>query len=242
MTNGEPETVVSASLQKIKWNKNPIKHFSFFHLIKSETSDSFINHFDGHFAYLKILDFYFKWLRVRQVSYMCMCFVCFTGGTKTGASASFVFFLLFLYYCTPRFLYPTILVFSMGSASLPQKYAFSRTIPMPEMFTCVLILTCHLMPWSVQQYMSLIHFLLHYSLHSTNKPWCIIQKHYNLCIIFYGKIFKSKFKLKMLHGTYWAVLVFIRAKHVVFISWNRMQVFLLLIYFVIMGIHFIKLN
>ncbi len=27
---------------------------------KSETSDSFVNHFDGHFAYLKTLDFYFK--------------------------------------------------------------------------------------------------------------------------------------------------------------------------------------
>ncbi len=61
MTDGEPETVVSASLEKIKLIKNPIKHlFLFFYFIKSETSDSFINHFDGHFAYLKILDFYFK--------------------------------------------------------------------------------------------------------------------------------------------------------------------------------------
>ena len=25
-----------------------------------KTSDSFVNHFDGHFAYLKTLDFYFK--------------------------------------------------------------------------------------------------------------------------------------------------------------------------------------
>ena len=66
MTDGEPETVVSASLQKIKSIKNPIKlllfssffFFSFF--IKSEISDSFVNHFDGHFAYLKTLDFYFK--------------------------------------------------------------------------------------------------------------------------------------------------------------------------------------
>ena len=57
MTDGEPETVVSASLEKIKSIKNPIKHFYF---IKSETSDSFVNHFDGHFAYLKTLDFYFK--------------------------------------------------------------------------------------------------------------------------------------------------------------------------------------
>ena len=66
MTDGEPETVVSASLQKIKSIKNPIKQnktkqtkkLLFF--IKSETSDSFVNHFDGHFAYLKTLDFYFK--------------------------------------------------------------------------------------------------------------------------------------------------------------------------------------
>ena len=61
MTDGEPETVVSASLQKIKSIKNPIKHFFFiFFFIKSETSDSFVIHFDGHFAYLKTLDFYFK--------------------------------------------------------------------------------------------------------------------------------------------------------------------------------------
>ena len=60
MTDGEPKTVVSASLQKIKLIKNPIKHFSFFYLIKPETSDSFVCHFDGHFAYLKTLDFYFN--------------------------------------------------------------------------------------------------------------------------------------------------------------------------------------
>ena len=61
MTDGEPKTVVSASLQKIKIIKNPIKHLFFiFYFIKSETSDSFVNHFDGHFAYLKTLDFYFK--------------------------------------------------------------------------------------------------------------------------------------------------------------------------------------
>ena len=60
MTNGEPET---ASLQKIKSIKNPVKHlFIYFYFIKSETSDSFVNHFDGHFAYLKTLDFYFKGL------------------------------------------------------------------------------------------------------------------------------------------------------------------------------------
>ena len=63
MTDGEPETVDSASLQKIKSIKNPIKRFCFvfiFYFIKSETSDSFVSHFDGHFAYLKTLDFYFK--------------------------------------------------------------------------------------------------------------------------------------------------------------------------------------
>ena len=31
--------------------------FFIFYFIKSETSDSFVNHFDGHFAYLKTLDF-----------------------------------------------------------------------------------------------------------------------------------------------------------------------------------------
>ena len=47
------------SLQKIKLIKNLLKHFfSIFYFIKSETSDSFGNHFDGHFAYLNTLDFY----------------------------------------------------------------------------------------------------------------------------------------------------------------------------------------
>ena len=55
MTDGEPETAVSACLQKIKSIKNNI-----FYFIKSHTSDSFVNHFDGHFAYLKTLDLSFK--------------------------------------------------------------------------------------------------------------------------------------------------------------------------------------
>ena len=64
MTDGVPEIVVSASLQKIKSIKNPIKQFlKIFYFIKSETSDSFVSHFDGHFAYLKTLDFYFKGLK-----------------------------------------------------------------------------------------------------------------------------------------------------------------------------------
>ena len=57
----ENPRLVSASLQKIKSIKNPVKHFLFiFYFIKSETSDSFVNHFDGHFVYLKTLDFYFN--------------------------------------------------------------------------------------------------------------------------------------------------------------------------------------
>ena len=56
MTDGEPETAVSVSLQKIK--KVLFLFFKFmFYFIKSQTRDSFDNHFDGHFAYLKTLDF-----------------------------------------------------------------------------------------------------------------------------------------------------------------------------------------
>ena len=70
MTNGEPETAVSASLQKRKSIKNRHKHFFFiFYLIKSQTSDSFVNHFDGHFAYLKTLDFSFKETHKRTNSF-----------------------------------------------------------------------------------------------------------------------------------------------------------------------------
>ena len=77
MTDGEPETAVSASLQKIKSIKNQHKqkqkenkqtiiniYFFIFYFIKSQTSDSFVNHFDGHFAYLKTLDFSFRDLNV----------------------------------------------------------------------------------------------------------------------------------------------------------------------------------
>ena len=32
-----------------------------FYFIKSQTSDSFVNHFDGHFTYLKTLDISFKY-------------------------------------------------------------------------------------------------------------------------------------------------------------------------------------
>ena len=69
VTDGEPETAVSASLQKIKSIENQHTHFSsfsfssflyIFYFIKSQTCDSFVNHFDGHFAFLKTLDLSFK--------------------------------------------------------------------------------------------------------------------------------------------------------------------------------------
>ena len=62
MTDGDPETAVSASLQKIKLikNQNNIFIVFIFYFIKSHTSESFVNYFDGHFAYLKTLDFSFK--------------------------------------------------------------------------------------------------------------------------------------------------------------------------------------
>ena len=47
-----PQTDVTSgeAYRKKKSIKNPIK----------QTSDSFVNHFDGHFAYLKTLEFYFN--------------------------------------------------------------------------------------------------------------------------------------------------------------------------------------
>ena len=63
--------------------KNPIKlFFIFFSFIKSETNVSFVNHFNGQFAYLKTLDFYFK---AKEGSF---CFVLFFNiqSTKTVMS------------------------------------------------------------------------------------------------------------------------------------------------------------
>ena len=60
MTDGEPKTAVLASLQKIKLIKTQHKLFFIFYFIKSQTSDLFVNHFYGYFAYLKTLDFSFK--------------------------------------------------------------------------------------------------------------------------------------------------------------------------------------
>ena len=44
--------------------------FLILYFIKSQTSDSFVNHFDGHFAYLKTLDFFFKKIFVMAFSDM----------------------------------------------------------------------------------------------------------------------------------------------------------------------------
>ena len=41
-------------------------YFFIFYFIKSHTNDSYVNHFDGHFAYLKTLDFSFKVMRMRH--------------------------------------------------------------------------------------------------------------------------------------------------------------------------------
>ena len=59
MTDGEPGTAVSARLQKIKAIRIQHKQKQqkyFFYFIKSQNSESFDNHFDGHFAYLKTFD------------------------------------------------------------------------------------------------------------------------------------------------------------------------------------------
>ena len=47
----------------------------FFYFIKSETSDSFVNHFDGHFAYLKTLDFYLNPSPINSALYVVIVFV-----------------------------------------------------------------------------------------------------------------------------------------------------------------------
>ena len=76
MTEGDPETAVSASLQetnRLKTNINTVVvfFFSFFLfgvyfvvvvvcLFVFFTTGSFVNHFDGHFAYLKTLNCSFK--------------------------------------------------------------------------------------------------------------------------------------------------------------------------------------
>ena len=56
-----PRQQSQPAYRKENWLKtNIIFFFIIFYFIKSQTSDSFVNHFDGHFAYLKTLDFSFK--------------------------------------------------------------------------------------------------------------------------------------------------------------------------------------
>ena len=58
-----PQTEVTSGKAYRKQNrlKTQLNNlYIFFNFIKSETNDSFVNHFDGHFAYLKTLDFYFN--------------------------------------------------------------------------------------------------------------------------------------------------------------------------------------
>ena len=54
-----PQTDVTSGEAYRKSNqlKPQLNPFLFFYFIKSETNDSFVSHFDGHFAYLKTLDF-----------------------------------------------------------------------------------------------------------------------------------------------------------------------------------------
>ena len=55
-----PQTDITSGEAYRKQNrlKTQLNIFIFiFYFIKSETSDSFVNHFDGHFAFLKTLDF-----------------------------------------------------------------------------------------------------------------------------------------------------------------------------------------
>ena len=56
VTSGKP-TKYNIKKKRLKTQLNI---FIYFYFIKSETSDSFVNHSDGHFAYLKNLDFYFN--------------------------------------------------------------------------------------------------------------------------------------------------------------------------------------
>ena len=60
-----PQTDVTSgeAYRKQNWLKTQLNKKKKKKIIKYETSDSFVNHFDGHFAYLKTLDFYFNVLR-----------------------------------------------------------------------------------------------------------------------------------------------------------------------------------
>ena len=62
-----PRQQSQPAYRRLNWLKTNINIFYF---IKSQTSDSFVNHFDGHFAHLKTLDFSFK----------CIWWKCYASG------------------------------------------------------------------------------------------------------------------------------------------------------------------
>ena len=71
MTDGEPETVVSASLQKIKSIKNPIKHFVNFVI---SLNLKLVTHFGG---WVPESDAGFERVSVGSVCVcVCLCGVC----------------------------------------------------------------------------------------------------------------------------------------------------------------------
>ena len=112
------------SLQKIKSIKNPIK----FCISLNLKLVTFVNHFDGHFAYLKTLDFCFKSLgwNTLLTSFSCMCVCIFWGccvfwgvgwGEQNcdnhgvaGCSLHYLATETFLWYCVPRCLYLLIIM------------------------------------------------------------------------------------------------------------------------------------
>ena len=65
-----PQTDVTSgeAYRKLNRSKTQLNIFIYFYFIKSETSASFVNHFDGHFAYLKTLDFYFNDVHCKKVA------------------------------------------------------------------------------------------------------------------------------------------------------------------------------
>ena len=80
--------------QKVIYLKpNYFLYFSFcLYFIKSETSDSFVNHFDGHFAYLKTLDFYLCSFKLEQSPVSFSCCRCY-GSCFRGVGCSVLLFL-----------------------------------------------------------------------------------------------------------------------------------------------------
>ena len=73
-----PQTDVTSGKAYRKENrlKTQLNIYLFiFYFIKSETSDSFVNHFDGHFAYLKTLDFKaLFWTNLTSHCHLCLAF------------------------------------------------------------------------------------------------------------------------------------------------------------------------